>query len=106
VGRETLRGYTESMIGGAMLIGGKMMGPRRVLLRMADNFQTADNFTRVAVSEPGPDAVDLVITPDGGVPDYFRGLFSEVLIKLGSAAHAVDFEAVPGGTRFHVRWTK
>jgi uncharacterized protein (TIGR02265 family) len=106
VGREFLRGYGEGLVGRALIIGARLMGPRRALLRMAESFKSGDTSTTIVATEPGPQMVDILVTPDGGVPEYFRGLFSELLVQIGVVANQVEFRPSPyGGRVFRVSWT-
>jgi uncharacterized protein (TIGR02265 family) len=104
VGRAMLRGYVDSLVGRGILIGARMMGPRRTLLRMAENFKTADNVTRITTAEPAPNTVDINLSPDGGVPDYHRGLFSEVFVVLGVRQYKVESRPSAFGALHRMSW--
>lgn len=106
VGRAFLRGYTESVVGRAILIGARLMGPRRTLLRMAESFKSGDTSTTIIATEPGPGMVDILVNPDGGVPAYFCGLFSELLNLIGVVSNQVEVRTSPyGGSVFRVSWS-
>lgn len=107
VGREMLRGYAEGLVGRALFMVLRLSGPRRALLRIGENFRTADSITEVKAVERGPTAIDLEFNDVvGGVPDYVRGVLLESLVLLKVKTGTVTSQSRPGGgVLFEVRWS-
>ncbi|MFZ5445882.1 MAG: DUF2378 family protein [Myxococcota bacterium] len=105
VGREMLRGYAEGMVGRGLFIVLRLLGPKKALVRMADNYRTADNMTSAKVVDRGPTEVEVEFNSTGGMPTYVRGVISESLVLLDVAGATVDLVSeTPEGTRYAVRW--
>lgn len=106
VGREMLIGFSESLAGRGLFLLLRLIGPRRALLRMSENFQSADSVTRVSSSLVGERAVELVFSTTGHMPTYVRGLILEALRQLEARAPSVTFEEGDDATVFFVTWAE
>lgn len=105
LGAAMLEGYADGFVGRSLFLVLKLMGPRRALLRMADNFKTADSVTEVVATARGDTHVEMVFNDIGNMPTYVRGLLSRAMTLLGLPTHSVTFEALPNGhTRFDAKW--
>lgn len=105
VGREMMKGYVQGLVGKGVFMVARMLGPKRALLRMADNFSTGDDMTKVYASAKGDQHVELLFNDLGGMPTYIVGILSEALGQLGVTKHTVEFEErADGYTRFDVKW--
>ena len=74
---SSCRGYAEGLVGRALLTVLRLFGPRRTMLRMAENYRTADNVTEVKSPELSPTAIDLEFSSDFDMPTYIRGCTKE-----------------------------
>jgi uncharacterized protein (TIGR02265 family) len=105
VGREMLRGYIDGLVGRALFTVLRLIGPRRALLRMAENFHTADSITSVTARELGPSSIELEFKPVFGIPTYTRGVLLEALVLLRAKDAKVEFKDLPtDATLFTVSW--
>lgn len=106
VGREMMQGYSEGLVGRAMTIVLKLIGPRRSLLRMMENYATADNMTTVKVVEVTPTTMELEFNSTGDMPTYVRGILSEMLRTVGARDIKIDYRTLPSSaTVYSVSWT-
>ncbi|MFO0600006.1 MAG: DUF2378 family protein [Myxococcaceae bacterium] len=105
LGREILIGYFDGLVGRGVFMVLKLLGPRRALLRMAENFETADNMTKVYPKELSPTHIELLFNDIGKMPTYVRGILIYALGELGQPNAKVTFEErADGYTRFDVSW--
>ena len=105
VGREMLRGYIDGLVGKALFMVLRLVGPRRAMLRMAENFQTADSVTRVIARELTATSIELEFRPSFGIPTYQRGVMLEALGLLRAKEPKVEFRELPtDAMQFIVSW--
>ena len=106
LGREQLRGYMEGLVGRALLMVVRLIGPRRTMLRMMENYRTADSVTEVRSTELSPTAIDLEFSSDFDMPTFIRGVLEETLVVLRAKDPKVEFEKqASGSTVFSVSWS-
>ncbi|MBL8913612.1 MAG: DUF2378 family protein [Archangium sp.] len=103
VGRAMLVGFAESLVGKGLMFILRRLGARHALLRMPQNYRSADSVTEVTAREVSPFTVELTFNTTGGMPTYVRGLMLETLHQL-KAEGTVSFDARPLGTVFTVSW--
>jgi len=103
VGREMVRGFAESLTGRSLFGLLRMLGPRRAMLRLAENYRTADSVTEVVTTQVSPTHMRLAYSDTGGVPTYMKGVLAESLERIGVDARIAFIEAAEGAT-FDVRW--
>ena len=95
LGRRFMKGFVQTGVGFAALTAGKLLGPRRTLLRMGRNFRTASNYLETEFTEVGPK--ELLIRTFVNEPyrsqlterttlmlDYRRGILEETLTLVGA----------------------
>lgn len=104
VGLETIAGYLESLVGRSLFVLLRLFGPRRALLRMQENYHSADSITRIDARALSPTSVELVFNTTGGTPTYVRGLMLGTLIHLKVRSPQVTFEETGGRTVFTTSW--
>ena len=74
------------------------------MLRMAENFQTADNITSVTARELTATSVELEFRPSFGIPTYTRGVLLEAMGLLRAKDPKVEFRELTEVTQFSVSW--
>ena len=105
LGREMLRGYCDGFVGKALFVVLRVMGPRRAMLRMMDNYRTADSVTTVKATELSASSIGLEFSSAFGIPSYVRGLLSETLVLLRVREPKVEsLDLASGATMFTVSW--
>ena len=105
LGREMIRGYRDGLVGRGLFVLLRMLGPRRALLRVKENFNTGDNVTKVKARELSPTCVELEFETTSGIPTWSRGILLEALQQLKVRDPKVEFRMLPSmATVFTVSW--
>lgn len=102
-GREMIRGYAAGLVGRSVFLVAKLMGPRRTLMRLPENYRTADNVMDATVTPRGDREVLVHFKSVFGMPTYVRGVLSEMLKELGVQSR-ITFEVGPLGVDYVVTW--
>ncbi|MEW5741358.1 MAG: DUF2378 family protein [Myxococcota bacterium] len=76
IGALFMRGYTETLIGRAMVQLMRVLGPRRTLERMQRNFRTGANYIETRFRSLGPGRVELWFNDVSGIPDFYAGVMT------------------------------
>ena len=106
IGREMVRAFADGLVGRGLFMLLKIMGPRRAVLRTAENFRTADNFSSVSVREVSRNHLELAYTPVAGMPELVLGILSESMTLIGIKNPQVVYELTPSsdGAIYSLRW--
>lgn len=84
LGRTSLRGFTETLLGRALLQVLKLIGVRRSLLRMHTSMRSGNNFLETFSTVIGPSCIDLKFSDVSDLPTFYQGILEEG----GRLAHA------------------
>lgn len=79
-----VEGYGSTLFGRAMYRILRLLGPRRVMLRMPETLRSTDNYTEARLVEKGPGAFELHLNSALDAPGYAETLF-EGLLRLAGA---------------------
>ncbi|MBF5043237.1 MULTISPECIES: DUF2378 family protein [Myxococcaceae] len=104
VGRGYISGYGDTLMGRALLGFIRVVGPRRALERMTQNFRTANNYTRAELAhlEPGHSQLRLSRVH---FHDFYRGLLEAALEASGAQEARVTLaRREDDWAVFDVRW--
>jgi uncharacterized protein (TIGR02265 family) len=104
LGTTFMEGYNETLIGKAALTAARLMGTRRTLQRMAENYRTSNNYMLVTLEEVGPGDMRLTLSQTSGVSGYFEGALRRGLELCGAEGVVVRRE-VDNGKRCTLRVT-
>ncbi|MFZ5446745.1 MAG: DUF2378 family protein [Myxococcota bacterium] len=77
LGVAFMRGYAQTLVGGAMVQMMKLIGTRRTLERMQKNFRTGGNYLETRFTPLGPTSVELWINDVSGMPGLYTGIIEE-----------------------------
>lgn len=105
VGREMLAGYSESLVGRSLFVLLRLLGPQRAMMRMAENYHSADSITRVEARALTAGSVELAFNTTGGLSHYVRGLLLEMLARLKARTPTVTFAHIGEREVFVVSWS-
>lgn len=106
LGRRFLDSYGETMLGRGLLLGIKLLGPRRALARLERSLGTASNFLRSTLKETAP-GVWHVWVSHVTWPDWYLGLLLRGLELAGAADATVKIHSHEGpgqGLTLELTW--
>lgn len=105
LGVSSMRGYTETLLGKALLQILKLIGPRRSLLRMHTSMRSGNNYLETSSTVLANNCVELRFSDVSGMPSFYQGIMEEA----GRMAHAKNLRVTtvadtPPGHAFRVEW--
>ena len=105
LGVSSMRGYTETLIGKALMQILKLIGVRRSLLRMHTSMRSGNNYLETSANVVAGNCIDLTFSDVSGMPSFYRG----ILEQGGVMAHAKNLRvttvaSAPPGHTFRVEW--
>lgn len=96
--------YGETLVGAALKVGIRLLGPKRTLDRLARQFRTANNYSESRVTSLGPTSAELWCN-EVTHPEWYRGLISRMLTVAGATEVSVTLsQQDAAGALFVVRW--
>lgn len=107
LGERSVLGLEVTMMGRAMAALAKLVGPRRMLLRLPHSIRSADNFSACTVEERGPGCFEVKIQPTMLPPEFWHGVLdAAVTIAGGKQIRVRTLESQPAQelARFEVKW--
>jgi uncharacterized protein (TIGR02265 family) len=117
LGREFVPGYSETLLGRAILGMAKVVGPRRFMERIGRNLRTGGNFAVVRCRGVGANEVELDSSIDAPflaewagrelvMHRYRQGIFEGALEAIGvqGAVERVEMDRQRQAARYRVRW--
>ncbi len=79
LGQAFIAGFNETLIGKAVISVVRMIGARRALERMTQNFRSSNNYMQTKLTQVSPGVHELWLSQTSGAPAYFEGvLFSSL----------------------------
>ncbi|MDP1824199.1 MAG: DUF2378 family protein [Archangium sp.] len=105
LGVSSMRGYTETLLGKALIQILKLIGVRRSLLRMHTSMRSGNNYIETFATVIAANCVELRFSDVSGMPSFYQGIIEEG----GRMAHAKNLhvttvESTPPGHTFRVEW--
>lgn len=106
LGERVVDGFKDSLLGGAVFAVLKVIGPKRALHRLKQNFRAGNNYSEGTVSEVGPNHFEVWMNECGDI----RHLTSGILLAGVRAAGAKDPRVAvksfdDTGVTYSVTWT-
>jgi uncharacterized protein (TIGR02265 family) len=105
LGRRWIDGYMETFMGKSTLMIARLLGPRKMLMKMADNWRTVNNFYISKSTAVGDRHVEIELNVGGVVRHFNTGVILQMCGKIGVTSCTVDTREVPDGTHFSVKWS-
>jgi uncharacterized protein (TIGR02265 family) len=90
MGACTVYGLGDTLLGKAMLAMVKLVGPRRMLLRLPNSVKSGSNFAQLDVRELAPNAFLLTSQPYMGYGEFMQGSVSAAIDIAGAAGATVE----------------
>lgn len=105
LGVASLKGYTETLLGKAVLQILKVIGVRRSLLRMHTSMRSGNNYLETFSSVVSPNCVELKFSDVSDIPSFYQGILEEG----GRLAHAKNLRittalSAPPAHTFRIEW--
>jgi uncharacterized protein (TIGR02265 family) len=105
LGLLSLRGYTETLLGKALMQILKLIGVRRSLLRMHTSMRSGNNFLETSSTVLSGNCIELRFSDVSKMPSFYQGIIEEG----GRMAHAKSIRVTtaasePPGHTFRVEW--
>lgn len=104
LGRRFIEGYSETIVGRAMLTALKVLGPRRTLERMSRNFRSGNNYTQTTLEALGPSEFTLWFN-EVKEPEFYRGMLTAGVDHSGAKVVTVKtLKHDASGATFSIKW--
>jgi uncharacterized protein (TIGR02265 family) len=91
-------GFVETLIGKAAISVMKVLGPRRTLGRMTQNFRSSNNYMETRLEERSPSHAELWLSQCSGAPTYFQGVIHRALTIIGARGLEIRVKEVEGSS--------
>lgn len=105
LGHDVSIGFTQGALGRLMAPGVRLMGVRRVLLRLPQQLTMTNNFLEVSVTELGPNQLRVEVSEAVPSAEFLCGVIEAIAGYAGAKSCAVTFAAEGPLTVFTVTWT-
>ncbi|MBE2252873.1 MAG: DUF2378 family protein [Myxococcus sp.] len=105
MGRRMVDSYGETLIGKALMTAMRVIGPRRMMERMARNLRTTNNYTETKLTVL-PDGASQLWCSKVASTGFYCGMLRRGLEAAGAKEPSVEATAHDGqGATFLVRWS-
>lgn len=84
IGEAIVDGYSETLIGKALVGVVRLLGPKRTLARMTKNLRSANNYNETAQSDLSENGAEIWINEGKMNPYYFAGIFAATVRFAGA----------------------
>ena len=102
-----MRGFSETMMGRALVQFMKVIGPRRSMQRMERNFATGGNYIQTRFTSLGVGKAEVWFNDVSGIPDFYAGIIQRGGEFSGAKDLQVTFApVVDTECTFVVTWTE
>lgn len=105
LGRSTVRGFGETIIGKAAFAFMKLVGPVRSVERAARNYANTNNYTVVGLNRTGPTSFDFHLNEQHTIPEFDMGVVEAILEYVGAKSPVVTLVSKDSeGFTMHLEW--
>lgn len=106
LGHAISRGFAESTMGKLMAPGVRLMGVRRMLLRLPKSFTMSNNFMRVAVAQTGERTVRVEMNEPVPSAEFLAGVIEAIVTYSGGKSSTVTWSPAGELTVFTITWVE
>jgi uncharacterized protein (TIGR02265 family) len=96
LGGRMIESFRETVMGLAILGVLRLLGPKRTLARLTQNFNYADNYNQTTLTEVSPTELRLWVNEVSVSPHFTAGIVSTVLQSIGTVNHKVEIAEFDG----------
>lgn len=105
LGRATVHGYSQTLLGRAAVAMMKLIGPVRTLERATRSFANTNNYTVATLTRVGPTEFDLHLNATATPPQFDMGVVEAILEQVGVQELQVSLVGQdPAGFTMHLTW--
>lgn len=105
LGRQLLLGYSRTLMGGAILRLLRLIGPRRTLERMTQNFRSGGNYNLCRATAVGPREMLFWMNEPTLHPSYVAGIIDMTLELVGVQQRDIQVQLKDAeGCTYRVTW--
>ncbi len=90
MGERTVYGLDGTLLGKAMLAMARVIGPRRMLVRLPNSVKSGSNFAQLDAKELAPNAFLLTSQPYMGYGEFMQGSVSAAIDIAGAKQGSVE----------------
>ena len=106
LGRSTIVGFCETLVGRALFPLLRLIGPVRALDRAARNYAATNNYTKVVLTRVGPSCFDFYLNEKHTLPAFDIGVLEEALHQLHVKTPSVTLRSQDAeGFTMRLEWT-
>lgn len=106
LGRSTIVGFCETLVGRALFPLLRLIGPVRALDRIERNYAATNNYTKVVLTRVGPTCFDFHLNEKHTMPQFDMGVLEEALEQLKVANPRVTLRTQDAeGFTMRLEWT-
>ncbi|MBL8910165.1 MAG: DUF2378 family protein [Archangium sp.] len=106
LGRLTMRGFRETLIGAAIFGVMRLIGPARTLERSARTYASASNYTQVSLKRLSESSYEMGLNEAHTPPEYDMGVIDQAIELLGVKPSVKLLNASSEGFLMLVSWEK
>lgn len=105
MGSSTIDGLQGTMWGRALLAMMRLLGPRRLLIRLQKDIRASDNFTNLVVTELEKTHFEIAVNWGNAMPGYVEGLLGSLMLAGGARIPVVTHVSTTGSDSvYRIRW--
>lgn len=102
-----VEGYGHTLFGRAIYRVMRLLGPRRMVLRLPQTLRSTDNYTEAELVEKGPTTYEMRMNSVPDAPGYAESLFEAILRVAGAESPQVMKTQVEAEhTTYLLTWTE
>jgi uncharacterized protein (TIGR02265 family) len=88
LGHRFVEGYTETMVGKALIAAMRVLGPKRALARLEKSFRTGNNYSKAELVD-GAEGLFMIIA-NSPYPEWYQGMIEKALERTGATDIRVE----------------
>lgn len=106
LGVVSMRGYSDTLLGKALMQILKLIGVRRSLLRMHTSMRAGNNFLETSSTVLAENSIELRFSDVHGMPSFYQGIIEEgARMAHADSVRVTTVASDPPGHTFRVEWT-
>jgi uncharacterized protein (TIGR02265 family) len=88
LGHRFVDGYSETLVGKALMASMRVLGTRRALARLEKSFRTGNNYSKAELREE-PDGLFMVVS-NAPYPEWYQGMIESACRVTGAKEYRVN----------------